>query len=211
MKFALVNGSRQEASPKLRGICIGCQSEMIAKCGKYKVWHWAHKSKEICDKWWETETEWHRKWKNYFPESLQEVIQFDSTGEMHIADVRTKNNMVIELQHSPIHPEEMASREQFYKRMIWIVDGNRSDLDKSYFNLSIQEKVSDKPLIYNLRWWGKSKLLEKWGNAQCPVFLDFGDDILWWLLEYNSKEKTGKVRVVPKEELITKNGGQYAT
>jgi ssDNA-binding Zn-finger/Zn-ribbon topoisomerase 1 len=66
MRRALVDGAKAEAQPKLRGECTGCGGEMVAKCGRVKVWHWAHKGAPPCDPWWENETEWHREWKDRF-------------------------------------------------------------------------------------------------------------------------------------------------
>ena len=42
----------------------------------------------------------------------------------HIADIKTDSGLVIELQHSSMSLEEMQSRENFYKKMIWIIDGS---------------------------------------------------------------------------------------
>jgi hypothetical protein len=124
MQFALVNGIKTQAMPGGKGICPCCESETIAKCGKYKIWHWSHKSQKNCDSWWENETEWHRQWKSYFPIENQEVVHKDiDSGEKHIADVKTFNGMVIEFQNSPINVEELKARENFYKRVIWIVNG----------------------------------------------------------------------------------------
>jgi hypothetical protein len=51
-------------------------------------------------------------------------VHFDeATGEKHVADVKTSRGMVIELQHSAMPPEELQSREKFYGRMMWILDG----------------------------------------------------------------------------------------
>lgn len=59
-----------------------------------------------------------------FPEEWREVVRFDpDTGEKHVADVLTERGLVIELQHSAMPPEELQSREDFYRNMIWIVDG----------------------------------------------------------------------------------------
>lgn len=86
MRFALVNNNRTEAQPKLSGLCYCCSKPVMAKCGKQKIWHWAHKSKTDCDNWWEPETEWHRTWKNNYPADWQELFSFDkNTGEKHIA------------------------------------------------------------------------------------------------------------------------------
>ncbi len=73
-------------------------------------------------------------WKGYFPENNQEVVQFDSvTGEKHVADVKTDNGMVIELQNSPMDADELRSREDFYGEMIWIVNG--ANFEKNFFIL----------------------------------------------------------------------------
>ena len=134
MRFALIDNNRTEAQPKLNGLCCCCSKPVIAKCGTRKIWHWAHKSKTDCDNWWEPETEWHRTWKNNYPSDWQEISLFDNgTKEKHIADVRTAHSLVIEFQHSNINPQERTAREQFYKNMVWIVDGTRLKRDYPRF------------------------------------------------------------------------------
>ena len=126
MKFSLVNGVKREPAPKLKGICCYCGAATQSKCGNRKVWHWAHVSLQSCDSWWENETEWHRQWKSYFPTTNQEIIHFDKvTGEKHIADIKTNNSMVIEIQNSPIDELEVRARESFYGKMMWIVNGEK--------------------------------------------------------------------------------------
>lgn len=124
MKFALIDKEKIEAAPGLRGICPVCSRNTVAKCGAVRVWHWAHSPQRHCDPWWENETEWHRSWKNLFPISMQEVVHRDeSTGERHIADIKTTEGIVIELQNSPISLDELKSREKFYQRLVWVVNG----------------------------------------------------------------------------------------
>lgn len=126
MKFALVSDQRIEATPDAKGACPGCGDPVIAKCGKQKIWHWAHKGTRTCDPWWEPETEWHRAWKANFPNEQQEVRHQDAeTGEWHIADVKVASGLVLEFQHSAISTDEIQSREVFYKKMLWIVDATR--------------------------------------------------------------------------------------
>ncbi len=122
MKFAIVNGDKTEALKGVKGICPNCGSELIAKCGELKMNHWSHKGIRTCDSWWEPETEWHRSWKNHFPNEWQENIRFDELkNEKHIADILPIDNLVIEFQHSHIEPQERISREKFYKNMVWVV------------------------------------------------------------------------------------------
>ena len=125
MKYAIVGELKQEAEPGLSGECPVCEATTIAKCGEKNIWHWAHKGKRNCDRWWENETEWHRDWKNQFPVEWQEVVQIADDGEKHIADVKTDQGWVIEFQRSYIKPEERRSREAFCGNMVWVVDGLR--------------------------------------------------------------------------------------
>lgn len=126
MQYALVNNVRTTPIKGLTGVCIGCGSEVIAKCGDIKIHHWAHKSNVECDSWWEPETEWHRAWKNHFPEEYREIPFTDSaTGEVHRADVHTKSRITLEFQNSPISIAELKSREKFYSKLVWVINGSK--------------------------------------------------------------------------------------
>ncbi len=190
VKYAIVDGERAEARPRLRGVCQCCGGQTITKCGEHVVWHWSHRRREDCDPWWETETEWHRSWKDRFPLDWQEVAQFDpATGEKHIADVKTPHGLVVEIQNSPIRTDEMQSREEFYRKLVWIVNGDRrgadggsQTLDRRYFNMGRSgHPIRYEPLAFSVEWLGKSKLLHNWSKAAAEVFIDFGDGILWRL------------------------------
>jgi len=201
VRFALSESERIEATPKAKGACPGCKTGLIPKCGQYKVWHWAHKGKRSCDVWWEPETKWHRTWKSCFPITWQEVFHTDpATGEKHIADVQTPFGLVVEFQHSPIKPEERSAREDFYKRMLWVVDGNRAETDKYYFESGLEELDKEKG-TFLVRWSGISKLFHNWSESKARVFFDFGDPALWRLLDFDKQTKVGKVKVVLKLEL----------
>lgn len=120
MKFALVEGERREAQPGLSGKCPVCGHAMIAKCGEHRVPHWAHRANYACDPWWKNETEWHRDWKNQFPEKCQEIIHHSDSGETHIADVKTESGVIVEFQYSFLRLEEREAREKFYQNMVWV-------------------------------------------------------------------------------------------
>lgn len=192
MKFALVNEKKLEAQPKLRGNCISCQSDMLAKCGKVKVWHWAHKSKVSCDPWWENETEWHRAWKNHFPAEWQEIVHTDSTTrEKHIADIKTDKEFVIEFQHSAITSEEASSREAFYENIVWVVNGTRlpgdykrfckgtkdfgSGLGSKEFGTRLGVEGFSSSIWNNIffTWFPEECFPKRWLTASVPVYFDF--------------------------------------
>lgn len=174
MKFALIDDKKVEAFKGAKGFCQSCGAEMIAKCGELKVNHWAHKKKRHCDKWWETETEWHREWKGNFPLDWQEVVQFDSfSNEKHIADVRTDKGLVIEFQHSYINPIERRKREDFYKNMIWIVDGTRLQRDIPRFIKAQKDFVCmDNPQIFGIEFADEC-FPKNWLDSSVPVIFDF--------------------------------------
>ncbi len=137
MRFALIGGTRSEALSGASAVCCFCHGQMIAKCGEKVRWHWAHVPRPCCDPWWENETDWHRHWKSRFPISWQEVIHVcPTTGERHVADVKTDSGLVIEFQNSPMDHDERAAREAFYRSMVWVING-------SAFEFTITEPMPD--------------------------------------------------------------------
>ncbi|WP_236979958.1 competence protein CoiA [Membranihabitans maritimus] len=141
MKFALVDGKKNEAFKGAKGVCPCCGSDLIPKCGDIRIHHWAHKNSKECDHWWEPETEWHRNWKNEFPGDWQEEVMPDpENNERHIADVyNPSKKLVIEFQNSPIAIDELKSREHFYKRIIWVVNAENFDIKILPLQLIIKE------------------------------------------------------------------------
>lgn len=185
MKYALVDNIKKEATKGVKGFCPICKSELIAKMGDIKIDHWAHKIKRNCDQWWENETPWHRSWKNHFPIEWQEVIHRDEDGEKHIADVKTDEGWIIEFQHSPIKPEERGTRNKFYKKIIWVVDGLRRERDKPKLNKVLGEGgiiSTDNFRFSYAHFPEESRILREWMNSEVPVFFDFNESSLWFLL-----------------------------
>jgi competence protein CoiA len=184
MKFALINGQRHEAQPNLSGKCPTYGHPMVAKCGEVKIWHWAHQGSRHCDPWWENETEWHRAWKGQFPVDWQEVVHQAKNGEKHIADVKTDHDWVIEFQHSYIKPEERRSRDTFYPKLVWVVDGARRKGDRAQFLNAWKEGApvgANSPV--RRAFSNECALLREWAGSHAPIFFDFGEEqVLWWLL-----------------------------
>lgn len=155
MEWALVNELRTKAEKSgTVGICPGCAGEVRAKCGEIVSWHWAHINAD-CDPWSEPETEWHRKWKGYFPPDWQEV-----TKPPHRADVAGPDG-VLEIQRSGISPAEIREREQFYGRMAWLLNGH------DFWENLEWIKVANN--YYEFRWKHAKKT---WLTSSKPIFID---------------------------------------
>ena len=207
MKYANRQGKKIEAEKGIKdAICPCCDTPVVAKCGTKKVHHWSHKTKKTCDNWWENETQWHRNWKSHFPKEWQEVVMFDNvTGEKHIADVRNAKGTVIELQNSSIKPEEVQSRNEFYKNIVWVVNAgekgvmrncigvndainNKSNKIHVKIDYTINFDVNAKPMVLRSAAWGKYLMTsngeswfdyvkaKKWGTEK---FLPFEDVVFF--------------------------------
>jgi competence CoiA-like predicted nuclease len=122
-------GKRMSPVPGGRGGCPFCKSEVIAKCGEIKTWHWAHKSLITCDSWGEPEGDWHYEWKKLAGLNNTEIT-IEKDGKRHRADIII-DGLVIELQHSPLPVPEVREREEFYGNMIWVLDGETALLERS--------------------------------------------------------------------------------
>ena len=162
MKWAKTANGKALANPGSIGFCPICGNDVVAKCGKILVWHWAHKTRD-CDPWSEPESQWHLGWKGLFPPDWQEVVMGS-----HRADVRTPL-CVIEFQKSAISVEEIREREQFYGQMIWVVEA-------SNWWLTEYDSFEKKLPAGMARWLWPRKT---WEYALAPIFLDVGDSNLW--------------------------------
>jgi len=156
-----------------------------------------------CDPWWEPETEWHKGWKAHFPEPWHEV-RHEGDGEARIADVKTDQGWVVEIQQSHIKPEERRSREAFYGGMVWVVDGTRRKTDAPRFYKALAEwspAITNQPV--RKLWSPASKLVEEWVTSSVHVFFDLGEpESLWWLSP-TSNESNAIVARVTRASFIT--------
>lgn len=122
MLYAMTEEGRMAAAKGREGYCPDCETAVIARCGDVVIWHWAHRAGQACDPWSESETAWHAEWKGRFPPECVEVA-IRKDGGRHRADVRDPSSeVVIEFQHSSIGMADVAARESFYDRMIWVFD-----------------------------------------------------------------------------------------
>ena len=199
MKFAKVDNIKSEPKKGLTGVCLFCGSPVIAKCGQKNIHHWSHKGKLECDYWWENETEWHRKWKDYFPENWQEIIQYSDHGEKHIADIMTDEGWVIEFQNSFLSSEERQSRNDFYKKLIWVFNGEKYRSDSKKIEASFN-KVDSTGDIFRIRLWGNN-FLNKYILKNSLPFFDMGDSSLYLILPKFSSHFV-YIKKCSKEEFI---------
>ena len=146
------SNERFEAAPKGRGFCPQCGEEVIAKCGQINIWHWAHRNNFDCVS--ETETKWHREWKELFPESMREV-----SVHGHRADVKTPRK-VIEFQNSSLSVDDIWDREEEYGDMVWVING--VEFRENFI-------LRDKPYGYSFRW---KRPRQVWFNASQPIYID---------------------------------------
>jgi hypothetical protein len=225
MIWAIVENEKIEATPSTEGVCSICKGKVFSKCGEVNVWHWAHYKDENCDSWYEPESFWHKHWKMTFGKENAE-IGIEKNGKRHIADILTNENVVIELQNSPISKPIIRARETFYgERMIWLING-----EEFKKNLTIKDYWEDQDYLEikslprpPVRWIRKSPEIKKgtngeffkwknprrgWEDVQRPLFIDFGEDTLFRVYEGMG---TSQIRgtYISKETFITKYGGSY--
>jgi competence protein CoiA len=233
MEFCLVGGIRAEPEPRLQGECPVCGSPTHAKCGRKRIWHWAHANLVHCDPWWENETEWHRRWKSRFPAHWREIIQYDNqTQTKHIADVKTAGGLVVEFQNSPMSFEERDQRESFYRPMVWVINAQKfaanfhilsrlpppdAELvrDVVFFHAQVDTnhhffwKPSENPghetgtmvLVHSVEeiraevnrvysghhFFAWRRQRDVWMSSHVPVYLDFGDEYVCRLMNYDRR------------------------
>ena len=190
MKFALVNGQRQEARPNLSGKCPNpnCDRPMVAKCGEVKIWHWAHQGSRPCgDPGWENETEWHLKWKGGISRCLGSkfVHRADDGYQAHCRhqDRAWVGNRIPTFKHQPRRAAGLAIA--FYRQLcfgLWTEQDGKRDAAQFARAWSDGTPVGK---VYPAQRLSADEcaLLREWSGSLAPIFFDFGDgQVLWWLL-----------------------------
>ena len=212
MLTAISAGERILATPEAKGICPVCDAELIPKCGEIKAWHWAHKSLRDCDTWAEPEGDWHYGWKKLAGlENTEVVIKKDD--RVHRADIKTPGGLVIELQHSPLSTADVRDREDFYKNMIWVVDG-----DEVCPNMALDQYVSKTDSLY----FRHGEIKKSWVNEiSKPLYIHFSHkyyDTYYYYNEYtmiyntlHKRLRKAPVNGAPRElkDFLLRISGRY--
>jgi hypothetical protein len=103
--------------------------------------------------------------------------------------VKTDHGWVIEFQHSYIKPDERRSRDSFYQKLVWVVDGMRRKRDRAQFieawNRGVPIGIANSPV--RRAFSDECALLRDWtGSSHRPVFFDFGEREVLWALTKNT-------------------------
>jgi hypothetical protein len=110
--------------------------------------------------------------------------------------VKTAQDWVIEFQHSFLKPEERRSREAFYPKLMWVVDGTRRKRDSPQLVNALKDGVGVPARDSAVRkvFVDDCGLLREWAGSNVLVFFDLGDaEVLWWFF----KSTKGLPYVVP--------------
>jgi len=139
------------------------------------------------------------------------VATISENGEKHFADVKTESGLVIEFQNSHMHRDERQARENFYRNLVWVVNGPRRKRDKAQFFASIDAAivVKDEPRLVSVRW-KEGALLRDWGASRVPVYFDFDMPTLW-RLNPGGPNGTAYLSAVPKTFFLQahRNGSPF--
>ena len=143
--------------------CEMCDGNLVAKRGRLVIYHFAHEHLVDCDQWRENKSKWHILWQDICKKDFVEVPY----KNLHQADIVNIEGMVIEIQNSPMSIDTMEEREDFYGRMIWVVNATSMNDRHSARKLTIITDGS----------WAIIKVLHKfWLHSKKNVFVhtDFG-------------------------------------
>ena len=119
------HGDKVYPSSGVKAKCFICGGELISACGDVYVHHFRHiNGDENCAS--RHMTRWHLHWQEVVDKKYIEL-----SIDNHRADIVHPKGYVIEIQHSPISNEDVVSRKQTYKKIVWILDYTETTPNKS--------------------------------------------------------------------------------
>lgn len=169
------------------------------------------------DPWMLPYTEWAMQWRLKFPKEMVEVILKDGTGIKHVADVYTTAGQVLKFQHRFLTIVEMRQREQFFNKMIWVLNAALWDFDivsRPTHYCDVNGEHLELPAAEGFEWIRYSTTRSKviFQSCKCPVLLDLGGAHLHWLnwqgssgLHLHFENNGGIVKTFKKEDFLKKH------
>lgn len=175
--------------------CPGCHGELIVRDGTHQTPCFAHKSKQDCDDFAHTASEWYRKHSEKIPVQYLErpiTYTFDSSDKKaqeygldcrsaitHIADACIAN-YVIELQDKFLSQKDFLKRQYFFEasghKVIWIFNVQRPCMDNRMWaeNLDSNRTRFDAEECVKYFWANPTRMLDKvaWHNSNCIVIFE---------------------------------------
>ena len=148
--------------------------EVICKRGEKRLSHFCHK-KLVDNCVGSKMSDWHLWHQSRIKDDYLEIPIGNNR-----ADIRNADNVVIELQNSPISKEEIREREKAYGNMVWIFNAEKIDI-----NITKQEER----LLYFEILKGPMYAFD----TKKQLFLDFGKNGLIEIIEHKKKKCVGKI------------------
>lgn len=171
---ALVDGVLQRATAGARGLCPECKGDVYARIPDHAIRHWAHTplpdgQERNCSRDSGEMSEWHRSWQ-WERSNLSDI---EVTRDEHRADLINPAGIVVEFQHSSISPEEIKSREAFWKRGVWVIDGTH--IDDGEPRVKVRRHPDQDPSDpYRSVQWSRAPLILY--RAKWAIWIDLGTE-----------------------------------
>ena len=160
--------------------CPCCGKAMVSRVGDQRRPHWAHKSAERCDEWWEVESDWHIEWRKRFlvaakPDVKVEIEDvLEKEGSRHFSDIRIEDRLSIVLRRARMDDAMKAERLAFFGDLIWLVQAKVSEykrLIRQRGELELQTAVGLNGCHVCVN--ADKSFFSAWKNARCLVVFDF--------------------------------------
>ncbi len=175
-----IPAANDDGSKNTAAWCPCCGKPMVARVGTERRPHWAHKSAERCDEWWEVESEWHIEWRKRFLDAAKPNVKIEvehvleKDGSRHFSDVRIDDRLSIILRRARMDDAMKSERLSFFGDLIWLVQAKNSEYNRlirqlNEFELHTAVGLKDCNICVN----ADKSFFSSWKNARCLVVFDF--------------------------------------
>jgi hypothetical protein len=169
---AVLNGQLARATSGARASCPECGNAVTARIPEHAIRHWAHMplagdEDRGCSNEPGEMSEWHRHWQWL----RTDLSCIEVARGAHRADAINEAGDVIEFQHSSISPEDIESRERFWRRGVWVLDGTPRENEERVEVRRRPDQPVDDPYC-SFKWNRAHQLLYR---ADWPCWIDLGE------------------------------------